>query len=94
MNLKGRLDKLRREAAGGLIAIPQRDGTVRKFPPDAAPAAYVNVCARLRAAYRGDEVPPEHPLLEAARNSSDPTWSRSFYSATGATGEPAEDLWE
>ncbi len=94
MSLRGRLDRLRRAAEVELITIPQQDGSVRKFPPDAAKDAYVNVCARLRAAYRGDEVPPEHPLLEAARNSSDPRWSRSFFAADGATGEHVEDLWE
>jgi len=27
----------------------------------------------------GEDAAPEHPLLEAARNSSDPLWSQSVY---------------
>ena len=34
----------------------------------------------------GEEAPPEHPLIEAARNSSDPEWSGSFF----ATDDPDE----
>jgi hypothetical protein len=27
----------------------------------------------------GEDAPPEHPLIEAARNSTDPKWSRPFF---------------
>lgn len=77
-----------------MITIAQQDGTVAKFAPDAARDAYVNVCARMRASYRGDELPPEHPLLEAVRNSSDPAWLRSFYATDPDHTEPIEDLSE
>ena len=38
--------------------------------------AYMNLMDRLGA---GEEAPREHPLIEAARNSSDPRWLNTFY---------------
>jgi hypothetical protein len=34
----------------------------------------------------GDDAPPEHPMIAAIRNSSDPTWKGSYYDA----GDPSE----
>jgi hypothetical protein len=76
VGLKDRLRKLERGAEEEMIVITQRDGTVRRFPPDAGLEAFMNHMDRLGA---GDDAPPEHPLIEAARNSSDPKWSGSFF---------------
>ena len=67
-------------------------GTVARFPQAAGRAAFINLMERMGA---GVDAPPEHPLVEAARNSSDPEWSESFYAAneTGFT-DPIEDLSE
>jgi hypothetical protein len=74
------------------ISIPQLDGTVALFPQSAATEAFVNLMDRMGA---GEDAPPEHPLVAAARNSSDPKWSLSFFAATdeGFT-DPIEDLSE
>ncbi len=80
--------RLARLAEGNTVTIAQKDGSVKRFPESDLKTAFANLTARMR----GEDV-PEHPLLTAARNSPDPKWSRSFYSATGAT-EPAADLWE
>ena len=40
--------------------------------------AYINSFDRMGA---GEDAPPEHPLLVAVRNSSDPEWTTSFYYA-------------
>ncbi len=52
----------------------------------------MNLMERMGA---GVDAPPEHPLVEAARNSSDPEWSESFYAGNdeGFT-DPIEDLSE
>ena len=71
MGLRSRLQKLEREAEGEMLAIPQRDGTVKRFPPGAGTDTYMNLMDRLGA---GEQAPPEHPLIEAARNSSEPKW--------------------
>ena len=54
--------------------------------------AYMNLFDRLGA---GEDAPPEHPLIAAARNSSEPEWSQSFYAINdeGWT-DPVEDLSE
>ena len=92
MALWRRLRNLELAAEGEMIAIPQLDGTVRRFPQSAAKEAFVNLIDRMGA---GDDAPPEHPLIAAARNSSEPKWSESFY-ATGGEGwtDPIEDLSE
>ena len=38
--------------------------------------ASMNFMERLGA---GEDAPPEHPLIEAARNSGEPTWQRSYF---------------
>jgi hypothetical protein len=76
MGLRDRLRHLEREAEGEMIAIPQDDGTVRRFPREAYTEAFLNHMDRLGA---GEDAPPEHPLIEAVRNSSAPEWSRSFF---------------
>ena len=76
-----------------MVLIPQKDGTVKRFPPSALLDAYSNFYDRLGA---GDAAPPEHPLVEAARNSSDPKWLGSFFSVNDPDDwiAPIEDLSE
>ena len=76
MGIRDRLRKLEEEAEGQVLIIPQREGTVKRFPPGAGKDAYMNMMDRLDA---GEVAPPEHPLIEAARNSSDPKWLHSFF---------------
>jgi hypothetical protein len=92
VGLRNKLRKLEREAREEMIEIPQQDGTVKRFPLSAAAEAFMNSVDRMGA---GEDAPPEHPLTEAARNSSDPKWSQSFY-AGGGEGwtDPIEDLSE
>lgn len=93
MGLRGRLERLEREAEGEMLIIPQRDGTGRRFPPGAAREAFVNVMDRLGAAA---EAPPEHSLIDAVRNSSASEWGASFYDVgdPDAWVMPVEDLSE
>ncbi len=83
MGIKDRLRNLEREAEDEMIFIPQKDGTVKRFPREASIEAFMNHMDRLGA---GEDAPPEHPLIEAARNSSDSYWSNSFF----ATDDPEE----
>jgi len=90
--LRSWLKRLEREARGELIEIPQRDGTVARFPAQEGMLAYMSLMERLGA---GEAAPPEHPLLVAARNSSAPEWSQSFYAEDPEEWtEPIEDLTE
>ena len=66
-----RLERLRRDDG---YSIPQRDGSVKHFAEHELIEAYRSLYARLCA---GEDAPPEHPMLEAARNSSDLQWSQS-----------------
>jgi hypothetical protein len=80
---RGWIKRLERDSREEMIEIPQRDGTVARFPLSAARDAFMNSADRLGA---GEDAPPEHPMVAAARSSSDPAWSESFYAA----GEPEE----
>jgi hypothetical protein len=93
VGIRGRLRKLEREARGEFIEIPQRDGTVARFPAEEGMEAYMNLMERLGA---GEDAPPEHPLIEAARNSSEPKWAQSFYAVNDPEGltRPVVDLSE
>lgn len=93
MGLKGRIKRLERASREEVIEIPQRDGTVKRFPASAGIEAYLNWFDRLGA---GEDAPPEHPLLVAARNSSDPFWSEGIYSVTDPDDhtKPIPDLSE
>lgn len=93
MGLRDRLRKLEEAAEGEVLVIPQRDGTEARFAPGAGEEAFMNLMERMGA---GEDAPPEHPLIAAARNSSDPKWSGSFFAAGDAddwTG-PIPDLSE
>jgi hypothetical protein len=88
VGLRDRLGRLEREAEGDLVFVPQKEGTVKRFPRSALQESFLTNMRRLR----GEDVPP-HPLGLAAAESPDPGWSRSLYSAawTGIVA-PVEDL--
>ena len=93
MSIRGRLLKLESAAQEEMIVIPQRDGTVARFPAEEGLEAYMNLMNRLGA---GEDAPPEHPLIAAARNSTDLEWSQSFYAVNDPEEwvQPVEDLSE
>lgn len=70
MGLRGRIKRLEQSAREEMLEIPQRDGTVRRFPQSSGADALV-------ALVRGED----HPLAEAARNSPSPEWLGSFYNS-------------
>jgi hypothetical protein len=53
----------------------------------------MNLMDRLGA---GEDAPPEHPLIEAVRNTTDPEWSRCVLAVNDPEEwvEPVEDLSE
>ena len=81
MGLLGKVKRLERAAQEEMIVIPQTDGTVKRFPQSAGLEAFM-------ALMDGRD----HPLAKAARNSSEPKWSGSFYNAFPM--EELEDLSE
>ncbi len=90
MALRDRVKRLEKETEGGTVFIPQRDGTVKRFPQSALQDSFLANMGRLR----GQDVPP-HPLGLAAAGSPDLEWSRSMYSADWVTiVTPPEDLSE
>jgi hypothetical protein len=78
VGLRGRLRRLEREAEHEMIIIPQKDGTVKRFPASEGMVAYMNWMDRLGA---GEDAPPEHPLIAAVGNSSESKWQNSFWAA-------------
>jgi hypothetical protein len=92
--LRGWLRRLERESEGEMVSIPQQNGSVARFPQSAYKEAFLNVVDRMGGG--GADVPPRHPLLEAARNSSDPRWRESFFSDIDydGTANPVPDLSE
>jgi hypothetical protein len=70
VGIRERLRRLEEQAEDEMIIIPQQDGTVARFPQSAemdALLALIDGC--------------DHPLAEAARNSSEPKWQASFDNA-------------
>jgi hypothetical protein len=97
MGLRDRLKRLRRASEEDVIVIPQKDGTVKRFPKEAAYDAFMDNMARLRASHQGADLaslPPEHPLTTAAINSSDPTWRGSFFAVHADPVRDVPDLSE
>ena len=90
MGLRDRLRRLEREAEGEMVFVPQKDGTMKRFPQGALQESFMVNMKRLRS---GDV--PHHPLGVAAAESPDPEWSRSLYSAAWTyIVAPVEDLSE
>jgi hypothetical protein len=50
------------------ISIPQKDGTIAKFPADAFYVAFGHEAERFRAIHRGEDPGEAHPLTTAKRN--------------------------
>ena len=91
MGFKDKLRRLELLAEGDMLIIPQQDGPPARFPQSSIAAALLNFFERLGA---GEDAPPEHPLLEAARNSSDARWCRSFFGINEDVTAPIADLSE
>jgi hypothetical protein len=93
MGLRNWVKRLERASHEEMIEIPQCDGSVARFPASAGMEAYMNFFERMGA---GEDAPPEHPLLVAARNSSDPYWSEGIYAVNDPEEwtAPIEDLSE
>ena len=92
-NLNSRLRKAEAELTREMITIPQRDGTLRRFPSGAGEEALLNFIDRIGA---GEDAPPELLMIEAARNSSEPRWAGSFFAVNDPDEwvRPTEDLSE
>jgi hypothetical protein len=70
VGLRDRLKRLEKKAEEEMLVIPQRDGTVARFPVSARVEALLSLIDGR-----------DHPLAEAARNSPEPEWANSFYCA-------------
>jgi hypothetical protein len=66
---------------------------VARFSASAGEEAFMNLMDRLGAS---EDAPPEHPMLAAVRNSSDPDWRGTFYFVEDPeeVTRPVEDLSE
>jgi hypothetical protein len=94
VGFRGRVKRLERETREEFFEIEQKDGTTARFPQSEGIEAYVNWFERMGA---GEDAPPEHPLIAAVRNSSDPEWQNSFWLACEDPDEwvkPIPDLSE
>ena len=87
--MKDTLKRLERLAEGNVVSIPQRDGTVRRFPESDLADAYVNAFRRTCG-----EPLDEHPLSAAARTSSSAEWRDSILVGPEEVPEHVEDLSE
>jgi hypothetical protein len=59
---------------------------VARFPRSAYREAFLNAVDRIGA---GEDAPPRHPLVGAARNSSDPRWRKYYFSDIDCDGSTA-----
>ena len=87
MGLKDTLRRLKREAEGPLVIVPQPDGPPRIFPQRDLASGYLVALRRMQ----GEDV--DCAICEAARNSSSPHWSEGMYAEPVAEDVP-EDLSE
>ena len=95
MGLRGRLKRLEREARKEMVEIPQRDGTVKRFPRGALWEAF----RYLLDVACGDAPATEEPeIFGALRNAREPAqkWMGTFYfdPAEYPAVEPVPDLSE
>ena len=96
MGLRGRLETLERDARKEMIEIPQRDGTVKRFPQSALMGAFLY----LVEVAVGDASATEEPeIFGALRNAREPAqkWMGSFYFDPAdiiPAAEPVPDLSE
>ena len=95
MGLRGRLKRLERDARKEMVEIPQRDGTVKRFPR----SAFMEAFLYLIDVAVGDAPQTEEPeIFGALRNAREPAqkWMGSFYfdPAEYPATEPVPDLSE
>ncbi len=85
MGLRSWVKRLERLSEGEVIVIPLRDGTVARFPQSVAAEAFLALCEGR-----------DHPLLQAARNSSDLSFSSfaSVYATDPTEMRNSSDLSE
>jgi hypothetical protein len=95
MGLRGKLKRLEREARKEMVEIPQRDGTVKRFPLGATWDAFLYL---VRVAVGEDPQREEPEIFGALRNAREPAqkWMGSFYfdPAEAPAPEPVPDLSE
>jgi hypothetical protein len=95
MELRGRLKRLERDARKEMVEIPQRDGTVKRFPQSALMEAFLYL---VEVAVGGASLPKEPEIFGALRNAREPAqkWMGSFYfdPADIPAAEPVPDLSE
>lgn len=82
MGLRRWIRRLEASAREEMLEVPQRDGTVRRFPQSAGAEALVSILDGR-----------DHPLAVAARNSPTPEWAGSFYNSCPIDPD-SEDLSE
>jgi hypothetical protein len=87
MSLKRTLMRLKREAEGPMVVIPQKDGRPCIFPQRDLASGYLVALRRMQ----GEDI--DCAICEAARNSSAEHWSQGIYSEPVAEDVP-EDLSE
>jgi hypothetical protein len=96
VGLRGRLETLERDARKELIEIPQRDGTVKRFPQSALMGAFLYL---VEVAVGGTSPTEEPEIFGALRNAREPAqkWMGTFYFDPAdiiPAAEPVPDLSE
>ena len=96
MGLRGRIDRLERDARKEMVEIRQRDGTVKRFPQSALMGAYLYL---VEVAVGGASSTEEPEIFGALRNAREPAqkWMGKFYfdpADIPARTEPVPDLSE
>jgi len=77
-----------------MITIPQKDGSIARFPQSALEEAYLTNMDFLHARADGEEPPEPHPLQLALQNARHrELWHDTFTDLIEDTG-PVEDLSE
>ena len=95
MGLRGRLNRLERDARKEMIEIPQSDGTVKRFPQSVLMGAFLYL---IEVAVGDTSQTKEPEIFGALRNAREPAkkWMGSFYfdPADVPAAEPVPDLSE
>jgi hypothetical protein len=70
VGIRDRLRRAERAAAGDMVVVPQRDGSVKRFPQRALFEALSRTWERSRAHSAGEieSAPPPHPFTVALQN--------------------------
>ena len=95
MGLRARLQRLEREGRKELVEIPQRDGTIQRFPSKALWEAFLYLAD---VAVVGSSPSEEPEIFGALRNAREPAqkWMGTFYfdPTDISASEPVPDLSE